>query len=217
MWLARTATGPQPASKGAAGACPACEEPVIPKCGPIVSWHWAHRVNDCDPWAEPESAWHLRWKARGYRSEVVMRKDGQCHRADIVTPTGLVIELQSHYLDLPAIEARERFYGRMVWLYRADWEDRLHFGQKGFWWKHGSKAMAQSRRPIFWDLGDLIWRVSLGLVEVEHDEFATRVLGRVRSTIPRDRFEKWIGGAWGQRRLFRDRPPRPRYAHQEDV
>jgi len=190
MRLAQTATGErQEASPAALGTCPACLKPVRPKCGPIVTWHWAHHANDCDPWAEPETQWHLQWKRHGFQSEVVMRQGAECHRADVVTPTGLVIELQSGYLDLPAITARERFYRRMVWLYRVHWQERVHLGARGFWWKHGSKAMAQSARPIYWDLGDEIWQVSLGLVDYD-----TRVVGRIRTRIPPTHFAHWIHG-----------------------
>jgi hypothetical protein len=175
-------------------------EPVIPKCGPIVTWHWAHTVCDCDPWTEPETEWHLQWKRLAFESEVVFRRDGQCHRADIRTATGVVVELQHAYLDLPSIQARERFYDRMVWLYRVTWEDRLHFGRRGFWWKHGSKAMALSARTLFWDVeGPEIWKVSLGLVENELGN--TRVLGRIVTVIARPRFEHWIAGSMTRERV----------------
>lgn len=189
MRLARTPDGLVEAQRGAAGECPACAQPVRPKCGPIVTWHWAHHANDCDPWSEPETAWHLAWKRTATRSEVVMRRDGQCHRADLLTATGIVVELQSDYLALDAIAARERFYGRMVWLYRATWTERLHFGARGFWWKHGSKSMARSDRPIFWDLDGEIWRVSLGLVQGD-----SRVVGRIRRAIEPATFQRWIRG-----------------------
>lgn len=44
------------------GKCPGCSGDLIAKCGEINAWHWAHRANDCDPWHEPESEWHIGWK-----------------------------------------------------------------------------------------------------------------------------------------------------------
>ena len=160
---------------------------MIPKCGPIVCWHWAHRVLDCDPWSEPETTWHRTWKHHGYETEVVLRHGDEVHRADIVTITGLVIELQSGYLSADAIAARERFYGRMWWLYHATWTDRLHFGRYGFWWKHGAKSMARHERPVHWDLGDEVWLVSVGL-----SESGSCVLGKVLKTMTRRDFIRAI-------------------------
>jgi len=209
MWIARTATGLSEAARGLAATCPACDAAVIPKCGPIIAWHWAHVANDCDPWSEPESAWHLGWKRRGFESEVVMRRNGECHRADIRTSTGVVVELQSDFLDVAAICARENFYGRMVWLYRATWIERLHFGARGFWWKHGSKAMALGQRLIFWDVDGEIWRVSLGLVRD-----GRRVVGKIEHRINVAAFERWIAGDtpfvdFADAARIRESPPSP--------
>lgn len=184
MMLARLNGELAAARPGTRAACPACDRPTIAKCGPLVTWHWAHEAADCDPWAEPESAWHLAWKAAALHSEVVMRRDGTCHRADIVTTDGRVVELQSTYLPVDQIRAREAFYGpSMVWLYRATWIDRLHFGHRGgFWWRHGSKAMAHTRTRLLWDIdhhdhGREIWRVSLRLRT--YGDGSQRILGRV--------------------------------------
>jgi hypothetical protein len=98
---------------------------MIAKCGPIVAWHWAHAVGgDCEPWSEPESAWHLAWKERfvdaGCQVEVPIVRDGERHRADVVLPGGRVVELQHGYLKPDAIWEREAFYRDVVWLYDAD-------------------------------------------------------------------------------------------------
>lgn len=170
--------------------CPSCEGPLIAKCGPIVTWHWAHRANDCDPWAEPESEWHREWKSVaegqwGARVEVVARTGASVHRADIVLDSfRVVIELQHGYLSVADIEARESFWAsagyRLVWVYDARrFRDRLHFGHRGFWWKHGAKSMAAHRAPIWWDMGDRLSRVRVG---VALNEMGRRVLGRVVET-----------------------------------
>jgi len=189
------------ASPGARSECSMCGGRLLAKCGQIVSWHWAHETLDCDPWAEPESEWHLGWKryfaSHGARIEVVMGN----HRADVVTADGQIVELQSDYLSVEAIAAREEFYGeRLTWLYRCHWSERLQYGRRGFWWKHGSKAMTQHQRPVWWDLDDELIRVDVNLVEQREllawDPVANvghyavsghRVLGRVLQRRPSPR------------------------------
>lgn len=73
------------ASKGATAYCPGCGSRVRPKCGSIVTHHWAHiSGGDCDIWSEPESAWHKRWKEHFpmHCREVVMGANNE-HRADV--------------------------------------------------------------------------------------------------------------------------------------
>src|SRR5947209_1493837 len=43
--------------------CPVCREPLIPKLGEVVKWHFAHRADSEYRWHEPESKPHL--KAKG--------------------------------------------------------------------------------------------------------------------------------------------------------
>jgi hypothetical protein len=106
-----------PASPKERGKCPCCGAPVVAKCGKIVSWHWSHLAKDCDPWYEPESEWHRDWKAlfpEDWREVVVGP-----HRADIKTPKG-VIEFQASSISPDEIEERENFYGKMIWVIKAD-------------------------------------------------------------------------------------------------
>jgi hypothetical protein len=132
-----------------------CEADVIGKCGSIVTHHWAHMSRpDCDDWAA-ESEWHIAWKQAlhdifGADIEVPMERNGEKHRADAVVGDGLVVELQASYLPAAAIEAREAFYGRMIWVYDgALFADRIHWGRRGFWIKHGPKSLAGHQRPLF--------------------------------------------------------------------
>ena len=101
---------------GLTAACPGCGGEVVAKCGEIVEWHWAHKAKDCDAWSEPESEWHLGWKARFPVDwqEVVMGP----HRADVKTPRG-VIEFQKSAISAAEIRERERFYGQMIWVVDA--------------------------------------------------------------------------------------------------
>jgi competence protein CoiA len=93
MMYADTPAGKAEASPGLEGTCPSCGHRCRPKCGQLVTWHWAHHARaDCDPWAEPLTEWHLGWQRAvpPERREVVMRP----HRADIVTASGGVVEVQ---------------------------------------------------------------------------------------------------------------------------
>jgi competence protein CoiA len=159
MMYARTLTGKRlEAAPGRKGQCPGCEAELIPKCGEILTWHWAHYARpDCDPWWEPESAWHRAWKAR-VRPECRECPIGP-HRADIRLPTGVVIELQASPLAPAAIREREGFYGRMLWLWRAGaFAERLRFRQRdgfvSFRWERPRPTLYAIRRPLFWDLED---------------------------------------------------------------
>jgi hypothetical protein len=155
------------AAPGDVGTCPTCSAPVISKCGSIVSWHWAHaRGEDCDPWAEPMSAWHLSWQAHApaERREVILGR----HRADVVGPDGSVVEIQRSAISTDEIREREVFYaffGPMTWIFdaRDAYEDqRLDVrwpqtprtpGYVTFRWKHPRKSLAACTARVLLDLG----------------------------------------------------------------
>ena len=139
---------------------------MIAKCGRIVVPHWAHLVDEgCHAYG-PETAWHLDWKARmhdaGAEVEVIRRRGDQTHIADVVLPSGRVLELAGTYHPADVIEARERFYGpTMRWLYNAEgFVDRIEFltrdpDDKVFRFKQPPQSMVGHRRwPVFWDVGD---------------------------------------------------------------
>jgi hypothetical protein len=136
----------------------------MPKCGEIVSWHWAHKVKDCDTWSEPESEWHRGWKARfpPRWQEVVMGS----HRADVKTPFG-VLEFQKSSISLAEIKEREHFYGSMAWVIESsEWAlmaqdshgTTLPKGLARWLWPR--KCWQLSSAPLFLDVGDqTIWFV----------------------------------------------------------
>lgn len=182
-------------------SCCHCGGEMVAHCGPIKAWHWAHLATDCDPWTEPESAWHLgikRWfHQHGCAIEQRIDDGFSWHVADVVTPSGAVIELQHSPLDTTSITRREAFYGNMIWIWdTSPWVDRLHFGAKGFWWKHGSRAQASCTRPILWHFDGELWWVKLNDVQqreyigeldgqpVWHVTDRHRVLGRIIATYP---------------------------------
>jgi competence CoiA-like predicted nuclease len=99
------------------GFCPSCGSSLIPKCGQILCWHWSHKTLDCDPWYEPESEWHRNWKNLfpDDWQEVTIGN----HRADVKTPRG-VVEFQASSISSTEVQEREDFYGRMIWVVKAD-------------------------------------------------------------------------------------------------
>jgi hypothetical protein len=139
---------------GQIGICPGCGGEVRAKCGEIVSWHWAHINADCDPWSEPETDWHRKWK--GFFPDHWQEVTKPPHRADVAGPDG-VLEIQRSGISPEEIREREQFYGRMAWLLNGhdfweNWEwikaaDNYH----EFRWKHARKTWLSANRTIFVD------------------------------------------------------------------
>jgi competence protein CoiA len=153
---------------GANGSCPLCKESMIPKCGEIISWHWAHHTNNCDKWYEPESAWHLKWKARFPKEyqEIIVG----AHIADVRTPR-TVVEFQSSPLSTIDIREREQHYGRMVWVlngleFKENFEIRDQGSYSTFRWKWPRQSWWSAQRPIFIDWGNYaLFRIN----KIHHD------------------------------------------------
>lgn len=161
MFWATDANGERvAATPEALATCPLCGSPVFAKCGPVVTWHWAHRSNrDCDAWSEPESAWHRDWKALAGPDcgvEVTMGP----HRADIVTRRG-VLELQHSRIKASEIAKREAFYGDMEWLLDGSGWARSELsygtvykpGSVSFRWRRMPTSWRVATKPIWIDLG----------------------------------------------------------------
>jgi hypothetical protein len=117
----------QPLCKGERTACRDCGG-LLSAVMPVQNVaHWRHQRGDCDPWSEPEGAWHLGWKERfdpAFR-EIGLRDPatGELHRADLLcndgTPHATVVELQHSPISEDERIARESFYRRgrrMFWL-----------------------------------------------------------------------------------------------------
>jgi len=105
---------------GGRGNCEMCGSAMVSKCGPRVMHHWAHfGRRNCDPWWENETQWHRAWKSQfpvECREVVHVADDGEIHRADIKTPTGIVIEVQHSAMTDAERLSREAFYQNMVWV-----------------------------------------------------------------------------------------------------
>jgi competence protein CoiA len=108
------------AFKGGRARCPVCNADVIAKCGPRIIHHWAHAQNkNCDPWWENETAWHRNWKnlfPRECREVSHVAPNGEIHRADVKTSTGIVIEFQHSAIADGERYSRELFYENLVWV-----------------------------------------------------------------------------------------------------
>ncbi|RWI62191.1 MAG: competence protein [Mesorhizobium sp.] len=108
------------AEPGVAGTCPGCGQPMIAKCGDQRIHHWAHRgMRTCDPWWEPETPWHRRWKAQfppDWQEVVQHDETGERHIADVRTKHRLVLEFQHSHIRPQERQAREAFYRDMVWI-----------------------------------------------------------------------------------------------------
>ena len=108
------------AIRDARGICPDCGAAMLAKCGPRVMHHWAHvSRSNCDPWWENETEWHREWKGqfpKECRELSHTAPDGEIHRADIKTPTGIVIEVQHSTMTDKERESRESFYRNLVWI-----------------------------------------------------------------------------------------------------
>lgn len=107
---------------GIEAICPFCKKPLIPKCGNINMWHYAHKSNyECDTWKTGETDWHLSWKAKFPKScvEVTIKSENssqQSHRADVKLKSGVIIEFQNSHLSTDEITEREDFYKQMIWI-----------------------------------------------------------------------------------------------------
>ena len=108
------------AAPGLSGACRACGDPMIAKCGQHRVWHWAHKgTRTCDTWWEPETQWHRDWKdhfPKDWQECIHTAPDGEKHIADVKTDSGVTVEFQHSFLPEAERLARERFYAKMIWV-----------------------------------------------------------------------------------------------------
>jgi|LakMenE01Jun11ns_1017448.scaffolds.fasta_scaffold9882139_3 hypothetical protein len=169
------AKGKTAATPGARGECPGCDGELIAKCGSIVQWHWAHTIADCDPWSEPETEWHVKWKdcfPKEFQEVVVDN-----HRADVLVASH-AIEFQHSPISYDDIREREMHYDRLTWVLDGScfrdrflvkrpelrdvvgnpvkWRDHSH-GWWWFTWSHAKKSFfyGVEKSSLVVDLGHL--------------------------------------------------------------
>lgn len=108
------------ATTAAKGSCSTCGATMVAKCGPRIIHHWAHSgKRNCDPWWENETDWHRAWKSLfppECREINHTASDGEIHRSDIRTPTGIYIEVQHSAMSDAERLSRESFYGNLIWV-----------------------------------------------------------------------------------------------------
>jgi hypothetical protein len=168
--------------------CPNCNKELVAKCGDLVIWHWAHQdLSECDPYWEPESAWHRDWKKLVMQQFCEVPING--HRADIVADDGMVMELQHSAINLEEIAEREAAYGEMLWLFdvRESYiENRFHTWSKqrydGFRWYRPRVSTVYCKQKVCFDLG------TPGIFEVREMEYTRACMRGWGELWPKDLF-----------------------------
>jgi len=150
-------------------SCPYCEKEMIPKCGDIKIWHWAHKHNQtCDYSNKVETYWHLKWKkmVKEKNCEVRTEKKDELKIADIKNDSEKVIELQHSPISIREMRKRENHYDDMIWLFDMNERyDNFHFKIRGedsknqyvtFNWKWPWEKIKniKYRSPIFFDFSN---------------------------------------------------------------
>lgn len=129
------------AQSGDLGECELCHGQLRARKGDVRVPHWAHVSRDvCDSWHESKGPWHIAWQNEFPEEwrECLIVKDQDRHIADIRTKHGLVIEFQHSAMNRDEQEAREKFYGNMIWVVdgkrlKNDWA-RLEKNAKNKLW-----------------------------------------------------------------------------------
>jgi len=163
------------------GKCPACDHPIVAKCGKIKVWHWAHQGGRfCDLWCENETEWHRNWKGQfpvNWQEVVHQAETGEKHIADVKTDRGWVIEFQHSYIKPEERQSRDTFYPKLIWVVDGTrrkrdcakllnaWAEGVPVGENSPVRRAFSdncvllREWAGSNAPIFFDLGEsqVLW------------------------------------------------------------
>lgn len=147
------------------GACPGCGREMSAKTGDVVTWHWAH-LHDQDADAchvEPETEWHLNWKARCPDPDRIEAVRGN-RRADVLTPYEWALEFQHSAISVSDARSRERDWRKhLIWIvdareaYTAERltlrrpHGREHYALR---WAWSPAWVRESGCRMFLDLGD---------------------------------------------------------------
>jgi len=148
------------APPGLSAECPVCGDAMTARCGRVRVWHWAHRgARNCDPWWEPETAWHRAWKnhfPKGWQEIIHPSESGEKHIADVKTESGVVLEFQHSFLREDEREAREKFYPKMVWVVNGR---RRKLDKKQFFACFDARRVVNGEPrivPVLWKEGALL-------------------------------------------------------------
>ena len=187
--------------------CPLCDEPLIPKCGAIKIWHFAHQpTTTCDPWYEPESPWHLGWKSlvKPEFSEVLIRSKGSCHIADIKVGTR-ILEFQKSPLSYIDRLKREAFYGpSLIWVVHQN-RSALNIKYKSdgyctFRWKHPKEWIItlQMLFPFYLDFDDGQMLLVRGVRKYPYFGERTVYFDNITDEFQEGYEKHYRTGGWGQ-------------------
>lgn len=151
--------------------CECCNAPVYFKKGQVKQSHFAHKNNkDCDTWHEM-SEWHRKMQAMfpvKYR-EIVLEKDGEKHRADIlVKHKGItfIVEFQKSNISREEIIKRSEFYssfGKLLWVFNFN-DRHIHEDLEPsrkivrYWWDWATKSVLSPKEFAKMDV-DLCFEV----------------------------------------------------------
>lgn len=145
--------------------CPLCGEDVIPKCGHINAWHWAHKPASLCEHGQGDTYWSLAWKMffPVDQIEIPVTVGGKTRIADIVTDHGKLIRLEQGATSVSEIIDWERFCNvggySTIWLPNlldlAGLDLRLKAdGYATFRWKHARKSLGYCKHEVYCDVGD---------------------------------------------------------------
>lgn len=189
------------------GHCPVCNAETIAKCGPRIMHHWAHhRIRDCDPWWENETPWHREWKNHfpvECREVSHIADDGEIHRADVKTSTGIIVEIQHSPMTDKERISREEFYQNLVWvidgsvfkqnfdIYHMLPDPKSEIAQDLVWGK--------AKRGKLGTIGGMFFRVSH---ERKYDPSATKQTVRGGRIFTLDEIEQEVASAYSGHRQY---------------
>jgi hypothetical protein len=148
------------AGSGAVGLCPWTNHPVKAHVG-LIRQYWAYDGGspNFDRGYEPESEWHISWKApiSDEYCEVIFGQNNE-HRADILGSNDTVIEIQRSVIDIRDSRERVQFYKsetnkRVVWVVDIQEFWRKRFFLEGKPDESGTfKVKWKPKRSWLWDL-----------------------------------------------------------------
>lgn len=139
--------------------CPFCEKEVLPCFSQLgKNNYWRHKIdnnNNCLSYQYPnEGMWHksikLSWGIE--YTEVYITKGTVKRRADVMLENKLVIEIQNSSINASEIQAREKFYGKIIWLFNAIDaynNDRITYFNNEYTWQRPRASIIKCHAPVF--------------------------------------------------------------------
>uniref|UniRef100_A0A6C0CGN7 Uncharacterized protein n=1 Tax=viral metagenome TaxID=1070528 RepID=A0A6C0CGN7_9ZZZZ len=135
---------------------------VVGKKGAKVVWHYAHAGGldvDCGSCSRVMGEWHRWWQNRVEPDflEIIIKRDGINHIADMINAEDIVIEFQKSVVPGETILEREKFYDRMIWIFCCTDVQIKVIATHGRYVKlkmcGGSKYFLAATKPTFLDFG----------------------------------------------------------------